>query len=159
MEEMASGDPASPMAELLRMMSTQLLSSTVRSLKDQDMSLAELAAVYLLDRDGEMRINGLAGALSLSMPAASRVASGLVTSGLVSRHEDATDRRAKVIGLTKRGRALVDALSVNLAGEVARVLATTAAPITDRIGSLTSAAAQEMVAAFYSDYHPHYYGA
>jgi DNA-binding MarR family transcriptional regulator len=124
------------MAQFLRLMSAQLMSSTARSLKNENMSLAELATIYLLDRDGELRINALAAALSLSMPAASRVAAALVDRGLVSRREDKEDRRARVIALTKRGRNLVDALSVSLVAEVGATLATANTPVSNRLGML-----------------------
>jgi DNA-binding MarR family transcriptional regulator len=129
-------DAASPMAELLRLMSAQLLSSTSRSLRNEDMSLAELATIYLLDRDGAMRINGLAASLSLSMPAASRVVSALVNRGLIDRREDTEDRRAKMIALTRRGRRLVDSLTINLVNETAGVLETADTPVGKRLAQL-----------------------
>jgi len=131
------------MAELLRLMSAQLLSSTSRSLRNEDMSLAELATIYLLDRDGAMRINGLAASLSLSMPVASRVVSALVNRGLIDRREDAEDRRAKMIALTKRGRRLVDSLTINLVNETAGVLETADTPVAKRLAQLFGAMVAE----------------
>ena len=136
-------DAASPMAELLRLMSAQLLSSTSRSLRNEDMSLAELATIYLLDRDGAMRINGLAASLSLSMPAASRVVSALVNRGLIDRREDTEDRRAKMIALTRRGRRLVDSLTINLVNETAGVLETADTPVGKRLAQLFGAMVAE----------------
>ena len=134
--------PASPMAQFLRMMSAQLLSSTARNLRDENLSLAELASIYLLDR-GPLRINALAAQLALSMPAASRVATALVDRGLATRTEDEADRRAKQLALTPRGREMVDQLSAKLVGEVAAVLGTADTPVSRRLQPLFAAMVAE----------------
>lgn len=131
-------DPQSPMAQFLRLMSAQLMASTARNLRDENLSLAELAALYLLDR-GPLRINSMAAALALSMPAASRVATTLVERKLAHRAEDEADRRAKLLTLAPRGRELVDALSAKLVGEVSTVLATSDTPVTQRMRPLFAA--------------------
>jgi DNA-binding MarR family transcriptional regulator len=138
--------PDSPIADLLRLLSAQLLSGTARSLKNENMSLAELAAIHLLDRRPQMRVNTIADALALSMPAASRVVSGLVERGLVTRREDSEDRRAKVVSLTKRGRALIDALTVVLIEETAAALAMADTPVTERISALFATMVDEGLA-------------
>jgi DNA-binding MarR family transcriptional regulator len=138
--------PDSPIADLLRLLSAQLLSGTARSLKNENMSLAELAAIHLLDRRPQMRVNTIADALALSMPAASRVVSGLVERGLVTRREDSEDRRAKVVSLTKRGRALIEALTVVLIEETAAALATADTPVTERISALFATMVDEGLA-------------
>lgn len=135
------------MAQFLRLMSAQLLSSTARDLRNENMTLAEIASLYLLDRDRELRINSLATALALSLPAASRVASALVERGFVARTEDATDRRAKVLTLTDRGYELLNTLSGNLVGEVSRVLATANTPVSNRLGQLFGSMVAEGMAA------------
>lgn len=132
----SGADPKSPMAQFLRLMSAQLLSSTARNLRNENMTLAELAALYLLDRDKALRINSLATALALSLPAASRVASTLVDRGFVAREEDPADRRAKVLTLTAHGTELLNTLSGNLVGEVSQVLATANTPVSNRLAQL-----------------------
>lgn len=136
MQVIAAADPQSPMAQFLRLMSAQLLSSTARDLRNENMSLAEIASLYLLDRDKALRINSLATALALSLPAASRVASTLVDRGFVARAEDPDDRRAKVLTLTAGGTELLNTLSGNLVGEVSRVLATANTPVSNRLAQL-----------------------
>jgi DNA-binding MarR family transcriptional regulator len=136
MQVISGADPKSPMAQFLRLMSAQLLSSTARNLRHENMTLAELAALYLLDRDKALRINSLATALALSLPAASRVASTLVDRGFVARAEDPDDRRAKVLTLTAEGIELLNTLSGNLVGEVSRVLATANTPVSNRLAQL-----------------------
>jgi DNA-binding MarR family transcriptional regulator len=138
--------PDSPIADLLRLLSAQLLSGTARSLKNENMSLAELAAIHLLDRRPQMRVNTIADGLALSMPAASRVVSGLVERGLVTRREDSEDRRAKVVSLTKRGRALIEALTVVLIEETAAALAMADTPVTERISALFATMVDEGLA-------------
>jgi len=136
MQVIAAADPQSPIAQFLRLMSAHLLSTTARNLRDENLSLAELATLYLLDRHAELRINALATALALPLPAASRVATALVGRGLVSRREDAVDRRAKVLALSKKGRELIDTLSAKLVGEVSSVLAQANTPVSNRLGQL-----------------------
>ena len=99
------------------------------------------------DRQAELRINVLATALDLTLPAASRVASALVDRGLVSRREDAVDRRAKVLALSKKSRDLIDALSANLVGEVSSVLANANTPVSNRLGQLFGSLVAEGMAA------------
>ena len=129
-------DPQSPLAQFLRLMSAHMVAATARNLRHENLSLAELAALHLLDRQAELRISDLATALDLPLPAASRVASALVDRGLVSRREDAVDRRAKVLALSAKGRELIDALSANLVGEVSSVLANSNTPVGNRLGQL-----------------------
>ena len=136
MQVIAAADPQSPMAQFLRLMSAQLLSSTARDLRHENMSLAEVASLYLLDRDKALSISSLATALALSLPAASRVASTLVERGFVARAEDPDDRRAKVLTLTAEGTGLLNTLSGNLVGEVSRVLATANTPVSNRLAQL-----------------------
>lgn len=147
MQVITDADPQSPLAQFLRLMSAHMVATTARNLRHENLSLAELAALHLLDRQAELRINVLATALDLPLPAASRVASALVDRGLVSRREDAVDRRAKVLALSKKGRDLIDALSANLVGEVSSVLANANTPVSNRLGQLFGSLVAEGMAA------------
>jgi DNA-binding MarR family transcriptional regulator len=140
-------DPKSPLAQFLRLMSAHMVATTAHTLRSENLSLAELAALHLLDRHAELRINALATALALPLPATSRVASALVERKLVSRHEDTADRRAKVLALSKKGRELIDALSANLVAEVSSVLASADTPVSNRLGELFGSLVAEGMAA------------
>jgi DNA-binding MarR family transcriptional regulator len=55
----------------------------------------------------EVSVKELSDLLGLSLPATSRTVDGLLRRGLLSRHEDAEDRRIKRVRLTDDGRAVV----------------------------------------------------
>ncbi len=62
-------------------------------------------------------VKALADALGMSLPTASRAIDGLLKRGLVTRTEDARDRRVKQIALTDDGRAITRrVLELRLAG-------------------------------------------
>ena len=103
---------ASPVLErFMRAMFTQIITALARSLRTQNLSVAEIAALHLIDRDRRLRVSDLAVLLDADLPAASRIASRLVTEGLVDRQEDPDDRRARLLTLTPQGLALIDRTS------------------------------------------------
>jgi DNA-binding MarR family transcriptional regulator len=101
----------SPIEQFTRMMFTGIITALARSLREEDFSLAQIAALHLLDQQGSWRVTVLADALGLSPSAGSRLADGLVQRGLVARAEDPDDRRAKTLVLTAKGRGFVDRAS------------------------------------------------
>lgn len=89
-----------------RTMFTHVLAELVGSLKDDELSLAQVAAIHQLQLHGTMRVLEMAQRLSLSPSAASRMIDHLAGRELVLREEDPTDRRARVLSLTKKGQEL-----------------------------------------------------
>lgn len=94
-----------------RTMFTQVISELVRSLKDDDLSLAQVATVHLLMQAGSMRVLEVAERLGQSPSTSSRMVDALAQRGLVSREEDPEDRRARVLTLTAQGRALAERMN------------------------------------------------
>jgi DNA-binding MarR family transcriptional regulator len=94
-----------------RRMFTHLITALAQSLREQDMSVAEIAALHLVDRDRRMSVGDLAAALGSPMPAASRIASSLVDRSLLLRSEDPKDRRVRLLALSPDGQALIDRTS------------------------------------------------
>jgi DNA-binding MarR family transcriptional regulator len=121
----------SPLTAFLLEMSGHMMVSLARSLRHESMSLAEFASVSLLLPGKPLRINELADVLDHPLPATSRIVSSLVDRGLVERREDPGDRRAKVLTLTPAGRAMMDELSISLAGRVEESLAGMAGSVTE----------------------------
>jgi DNA-binding MarR family transcriptional regulator len=71
-----------------------------------DMSMSQLRSLFVLDaRSEELAVNELAEGIGVSMPSAGRAVDQLVRAGLVSRREDANDRRVKRVAITTAGRA------------------------------------------------------
>src|SRR3569833_12422 len=103
----AAEGPQSPLQAFLLSMSGFMMVDIARQLRNATLSVAEFAAIFLLLRGKPLRINELGEALDQPLPSASRIASTLVDRGLVDRREDAADRRAKILTLTPKGRAMI----------------------------------------------------
>ena len=98
----------SPLERASRWMFTKIISSLARTIRDEEMSVPQLAALHVIDQAGEMRQAQLAEELALSPSAASRLVDGLVQRGLLERREYAEDRRARTLRLSSRGTDLLD---------------------------------------------------
>ena len=90
-----------------RRMFTRIIAGLARTLREEELSIAQVAVLHLLDERGTMRATELVLELERSAPAVSRLLDDLVKRKLVVRREDEVDRRAKVISLAPKGRALV----------------------------------------------------
>jgi len=80
----------------------------IHTFEDFDFSLPQLAALLLLEEEGELTIKRVAELLKRSVSATSRLLDQLVVRGLVSRQEDERDRRAKLVALTEPGRVFME---------------------------------------------------
>jgi DNA-binding MarR family transcriptional regulator len=60
-----------------------------------------------VERGGVMTVNGVAEALAVDQPRASRLVAGVVDAGLVRRGADPGDGRRSVLALTARGRRVL----------------------------------------------------
>ena len=92
-------------------MFSRIITALARTLRDEEMTVAQLAAIAFVDQAGTVRVSELAEALGLSPSAASRLADGLVERGLLLRAEDPDDRRARRLRLAAAGRAFSDRAS------------------------------------------------
>jgi DNA-binding MarR family transcriptional regulator len=128
-----------PVEQFGRMMFTRIITALSRSQHEEDFSLAQIAALHILDQQGSTRVTALAEALARSPSAASRLADGLVRRGLVARAEDPEDRRAKTLELTAQGRRFVDRMSEDRTS----VILETAEGLPPQISSVVLAAVSE----------------
>lgn len=85
--------------------------SHLRAMEESGLSLAQCKALFVLA--GSAHSEGLSGkelaeSIGLSGAAVSRAVDGLVEGGQVTRVEDPTDRRVRLIAITKKGRQAVD---------------------------------------------------
>ncbi|CAN97960.1 transcriptional regulator, MarR family [Sorangium cellulosum So ce56] len=126
----------SPLERFTRMMFSRIIAGLARELHEEDFSVAQVAALHLVDHGGPMRVTVLATSLGLSASAGSRLAEGLVQRGLLARQEDPEDRRAKTLALTPLGRRFVDRASV----ERVRVIMETAESLPREISAAMLAA-------------------
>jgi DNA-binding MarR family transcriptional regulator len=88
-----------------------------------ELSLSQLKALQLLGERDESSLKALGDQLHLSLPAISRAVDGLVRRELVTRTEDADDRRMKRVAITAAGREVRDQLIQLRAEDLAAFLA------------------------------------
>jgi DNA-binding MarR family transcriptional regulator len=90
----------------------------VRAVGELELSLTQLRALHVLAYEAELAsLKDLADRLGLSLPAVSRSIDGLVQRGLVTRAEDADDRRVKQVRATAEAPELLERLTeLRLAG-------------------------------------------
>jgi DNA-binding MarR family transcriptional regulator len=71
-----------------------------------DLTIPQMRGLFVLEHaEHALALSDLAPLMGLSVAAAGRAVDGLVRSGLVSRSEDASDRRIKRLALTSEGHA------------------------------------------------------
>ncbi|WP_133908756.1 MarR family winged helix-turn-helix transcriptional regulator [Actinophytocola oryzae] len=76
-----------------------------------DLSLSQMRALFVLaDSQRELAVHELASLLGLSVATTGRAVQGLARADLVTRREDAHDRRVKRVRLSEQGRRFVDGL-------------------------------------------------
>lgn len=72
-----------------------------------DLSAMQFLTLFMLAGERELTIKQVAELLGRSVSATSRMLDQLVTRGLISRKEDARDRRTKLVALSEEGCAFV----------------------------------------------------
>ena len=78
---------------------------------EAELSMSQLKTMHILTLEAsELSLKHLGDRLGLSLPAMSRAIESLVQRGLVTRAENAADRRMKTVCVTDAGRELVDHL-------------------------------------------------
>ncbi len=102
----------SPIERLTRAMFTKVITNLSATLAAEDFSVAQVAALYLLDERETLRVGELASELGRSQPSTSRLVDSLVQKKLVLRKQDDDDRRARTLQLSAKGRAMVERASV-----------------------------------------------
>jgi DNA-binding MarR family transcriptional regulator len=102
-----------------------------------ELSISQIRTLQLLTRELEgASLKALADAIGLSLPAVSRSVDALVQRGLVTRTENAGDRRLKTVRATPAAHSLVD-----------RLMDMRVAGLTDFVRSLTPAERQKLASA------------
>jgi len=107
----ARTDIAADLRAVLRQLVAELRwdsDDMLRLIKREDLSMPRIAALHLVGRCRAASISEISGGLDLSLANTSMLVDKLVCHGFVTRVEDASDRRQKIIRLTAKGRALVD---------------------------------------------------
>src|SRR6185436_2896985 len=98
------------MEEATRLMFTRILATLARSLRDEELSVAQAAALHLA-YEKELSVGQLGESLGLTMPSTSRMVDDLVKRGWLEREEHPDDRRVRVLRVSKAGAAFVERAS------------------------------------------------
>ncbi|MGI8330104.1 MarR family winged helix-turn-helix transcriptional regulator [Actinomadura scrupuli] len=101
-------------------------------------SLTQLRALFIVEREGSVNISGLAAELEASLPSASRLCDRLQAGGLLVRAAPGDDRRETWLRVSREGQALVDRVRRARREDLRRVLA--AMPAAARTALLTGLA-------------------
>ena len=99
---------AGALEALTRRMFTRIIVALARTLHEGDLDVTQIAALYLIDEHGTMRVGEVAAAVDRPLNAVSRPLDDLVQRELVARGEDPADRRVRVLTLTPKGKAFLD---------------------------------------------------
>jgi DNA-binding MarR family transcriptional regulator len=113
----------------------------LQAIDELGLSLSQLKALQLLSTTEapELSLKQLSDALGLSLPAISRAVDGLVQRGLVTRTEDATDRRMKRVHMTKDGDEIVNHLVEARFTELAKYVETLTPRERNKLGAALDA--------------------
>lgn len=103
---------AQSMSEFRSIVFGRFAPSILRTFRDFDYSLAQVASLFILDEQGELTIKQVAGLLERSVSATSRLLDQLAARGMLTRREDEQDHRVKRVAITEQGRALIETLQV-----------------------------------------------
>lgn len=101
-----------------------LVAVAARSLAgvDHEVTLPQYRALVVLASRGTQRPGDLAAALGSHPSTVTRLCDRLVANGLVERHASLSNRREVSIALTRRGRRLVDRVTVRRRAELTEIL-------------------------------------
>jgi len=85
----------------------RVIRKEMRSHRESDLSVPQFRVLIYLNRNEGASLSDVADYLGLTLPAMSKMVSGLVERNLVNRRIDAGDRRYVILAPTERGRALM----------------------------------------------------
>ena len=107
-------DTTAHLSELLGMFMIDILrcdtADMLRLLKREDLSMPRIAALNVVEQQGAASISEICAYLGLSLGNTSILIDKLVCHGFVTRIEDVSDRRHKLVRLTEKGQTLIQEL-------------------------------------------------
>jgi DNA-binding MarR family transcriptional regulator len=104
--------PSNELSQVVREWSEMYMRRSGRDFKrfmdDTGLSFSQLNVLMRLYHGGSHGVSGIGEQMGVSSAAASQALDRLVQLGLIERTEDPTDRRAKRLALTPKGRTLIE---------------------------------------------------
>jgi len=86
----------------------RLMATHAPELNLLELTMSQTKALYLIVAAGQLRMSELAGRLGVTSSTATGVVDGLVSHGLLARHEDPADRRQVVVTATPEAEATLE---------------------------------------------------
>jgi len=108
-EDELRNDALTVIREVRRLRLT-LAASLNQRLGDSGVTLAQFAAMGILDQTGESTMSALAGKMGTTLGAATNLADRLIAAGYATRSRSETDRRVVNVALTPQGHEFVQRL-------------------------------------------------
>jgi DNA-binding MarR family transcriptional regulator len=93
---------------ITRMFGRRAFGETLNLIQGADLSVSQLGALIVTQREGPLSLTALSEGLGMSLSNTSYLTEQLVKRGLLSRAEDHTDRRQKVIAISPAAADLLD---------------------------------------------------
>ena len=101
--------------------------SDLRSHRTADLSIPQFRILNFINRNPQASLSSLADHIGLTLPTMSKMVDGLVAREWVTRQASPGDRRQVLLGLTGRGKAMLD-----------QAVAKTQASLADKLSTLSS---------------------
>jgi len=90
----------------------------MRIAEERDLTMVQIAALHQIDQHGELPMGKVAHVLHCDPSNVTGIIDRLVTHKLVDRQECPTDRRAKTITLTEKGKTVVKEITAAMPGRL-----------------------------------------
>jgi DNA-binding MarR family transcriptional regulator len=118
-------DSADAITDALLTASRLLVGMSARSiaLVDETITIPQFRTLVILSTRDPINLATLAGLLAVAPSTTGRMVDRLVNAGLIDRRPHPDSRRELVVTLTRRGREIVDAVTVRRREEIAQVVA------------------------------------
>ena len=122
--DLALLDHSESVVDAVLLASRVLVAVAARSLSDiaEEVTLTQFRTLVVLATEGAQSLAGLAQAVGVTPATATRMCDRLVKKRLVHRRAEPGNRRQLRLVLTKKGLALVDAVTDRRRGEIERIM-------------------------------------
>jgi DNA-binding MarR family transcriptional regulator len=135
---MSDPDSTSPQLTALlrtvtRLIGRRAMGETLNLIQGADLSVSQLAALITVQREGPLSLTALSEGLSMSLSNTSYVTDQLVKRGLLTRVEDCTDRRQKVIAVSPAATELLDQIVQVRSNSIEESMATVPAELRQQL--------------------------
>ena len=108
-----------PVSTLIHEISLMVARLFNRQVKDLGLTRTQWQVLYLLYMNGEQTQTSIADTLMMAKPPLGQVVDRLESAGWIARHQDTSDRRAKMVRLTDKIDPMLKSLE-DLVGDIGR---------------------------------------